>query len=133
MLFAYMAIGISENDGERTYRSRLYKRYSTEQMSVDVASLRASLAAGMPYYRELIRRHIPQDKTTSILDWVVALSYLAFFWGRRNLTEVERNFLRLRPLRVIREGLRVEHFSVRRDHVRRGNGKFPTVVAVGQR
>src|SRR5437868_13353610 len=52
----------------RDYRERLYQRYATEQMSVDIGQLKQSLSAGNPYYRRLVTKHMPADRNAAILD-----------------------------------------------------------------
>jgi 2-polyprenyl-3-methyl-5-hydroxy-6-metoxy-1,4-benzoquinol methylase len=50
------------------YRSRLYQRYVTQQVNVDIDSLKRSVRAGFPFYRRLISRYVPVDRTARILD-----------------------------------------------------------------
>jgi 2-polyprenyl-3-methyl-5-hydroxy-6-metoxy-1,4-benzoquinol methylase len=58
------ASGLNKGD----YRQRLYERYLSQQVRLDVASIRARLEAGHPYLKRLVRQHFPENKSAKILD-----------------------------------------------------------------
>src|SRR4051812_27918035 len=50
------------------YRQRLYERYLSQQVRLDVAAIRAQLESGHPYLERLVWKHFPQNKSVKILD-----------------------------------------------------------------
>lgn len=58
----------SEEQPAVDYRERLYHNYLSEQMSLDVGQIKKSFHAGLPYYKQLVDRHMPQNRASNILD-----------------------------------------------------------------
>ena len=77
-----------------SYRERLYKHYLASHQGGDLEVARAGLHASAPYLRKLIRRHIPRDRDTKIVDLGCgygALLYWLRHAGYRKLTGVDRS------------------------------------------
>jgi SAM-dependent methyltransferase len=59
---------VNSETAARSWKARLYERYTSSQVMPDVADVRAHLAARMPYLRRLLRTHMSEPRDARILD-----------------------------------------------------------------
>lgn len=59
---------IEKSKYQSDYREALYEHYVTQQVGVDVATLRDQHERPQPYFERLIATHFPADKNAAILD-----------------------------------------------------------------
>jgi SAM-dependent methyltransferase len=77
-----------------SYRERLYKHYLVNCKGVDVDEARAGLHASAPYLNKLIRKYLPKNKNTRILDLGCGYGALLYWLkaaGYKNLEGVDRS------------------------------------------
>ena len=75
------------------YRERLYHHYLTTHHG-DLQQARRGLLAAAPYLKKVIRKHLPQDRNTRILDLGCGYGALLYWLqqaGYRNLEGIDRS------------------------------------------
>lgn len=74
--------------GKSDYRQRLYERYLSHQVRVDVGAVRAQLEKGHPYLERLVDRHFPQERTAKIVDLGCGHGTLLYTLKKRGYTDI---------------------------------------------
>lgn len=74
--------------GKSDYRQRLYERYLSQQVRLDVVSIRSQLEAGHPYLERLVDEHFPENKSAKIIDLGCGHGSLLYTLKRAGYTDL---------------------------------------------
>lgn len=72
-----------------SYRERLYQHYLVNCCGVDLLEARRALHASAPYLKRLIRKHVPSEPNTQILDLGCGFGALLYWLRQAGYTSLE--------------------------------------------
>jgi SAM-dependent methyltransferase len=73
-----VTVATMKDNSKMSYRTRFYRHYLSAQLHTDPEQLQERLRHQAPYFRHLIRKWLPQDHNTTILD--LGCGYGAFLY-----------------------------------------------------
>src|ERR1700704_3229618 len=71
------------------YRERLYQHYLVNCSGVGLEEARRALHASAPYLKRLIKKHVPRERSTAILDLGCGFGALLYWLQKAGYTNLE--------------------------------------------